>query len=64
MCTFAHPARYAYVEQFYFLFAFHLQVYRLCTTNYLASGKDGYSVFSSCPVIVRSIRTISYPIRI
>ena len=30
------------------------QVYRLCTTCYLASGKDGYSIFSSCPVIVRS----------
>jgi hypothetical protein len=28
------------------------QKYRLCTKEYIASGKDGYDVFKDCPVVV------------
>nr|XP_054748733.1 snake venom 5'-nucleotidase-like [Lytechinus pictus] len=28
--------------------------YRLCTKEYIANGKDGYKVFSTCPVLVNA----------
>lgn len=34
---------------------YHLQKYRLCTKEYVASGKDGYDVFADCPVVVRDV---------
>ncbi|XP_052229236.1 trifunctional nucleotide phosphoesterase protein YfkN-like isoform X2 [Dreissena polymorpha] len=41
------------------------KTYRLCTKEYIASGKDGYDCFKDCPVVVESEQcpTISTAIR-
>lgn len=44
---------YVYCKINFKLFA--LQIYKLCTKEYIAIGKDGYEVFKQCDIVVSSV---------